>query len=410
MLYGASLPALEVMSEFLITNARLFLPGEAPRAGSLLVEGTKIKAIDPIDAEIAEGTARVDAAGLLLTPGMVDLHTHGIHEFLYEQGADDIRNAAGSLARYGTTCVLPTLYRVLKPGMGDHLKQLTEALDSVQGVSMPGFHMEGPFLRLPGAGAETVDGDLELLEELLEACGDRVAAMSVSPDTPGIMPVIERLKSRGIPVFVTHTRASIGESLEAIEAGVRHGTHFYNVFPLPDEEEPGCRAVGLAEALLADPRCTVDFICDGIHVHPVAIKAALAAKGPAGVALITDSNIGAGLPPGIFHSSWKYPVKIAEGDAARVHLPGDSRHGLLAGSSLTMDKGVNNLLRWLDLPLQDVIAMATSTPAAIAGLEHKGKLAAGCDADLVLWKQTGDRCLAVQRTWSMGKLVYSAEG
>ncbi len=394
------------MSKLFIDNVSLILPQSQPKAGSLLIENGQILAVDP--AEVSADTQKVDGRGCLLTPGMVDLHTHGIHEFLYEQSQEDIGNSAAVLARYGTTCVLPTLYRVLQTGMQSHLAGLAEAMASVTGVSMPGFHMEGPFLKLPGAGGETLPGDLDLLDELLEACGHRVTAMSVSPDTPGIMPVIDRLRELGIQIFVTHTQAGIAESLEAIERGARHGTHFYNVFPLPAETEPGCRAVGLAEALIADPRCTVDFICDGIHVHPLAIKAALAAKGSSGVALITDSNIGAGLPPGIHHSCWKYPVQIKQGDAARVHLPGDDRHGLLAGSSLTMDQGVNNLLRWLDLPVEEVFAMATSTPASIAGLKKKGSIAPGFDADLVLWTQTGERSYAVDKTWSMGRLVYSA--
>ena len=128
----------------------------------------------------------------------------------------------------------------------------------------------------------------------------------------------------------------------AIEAGARHATHFYDVFPVPEETDAGVRPVGAVEAILADSRVSVDFICDGVHVHPAAIRAAVAAKGWEKVMLITDSNIGAGLPPGEHDTPWGYRVRVAPGDAAR-----HATKGFLAGSALTMDVGMKNLLRWL---------------------------------------------------------------
>ncbi|MCC6682673.1 MAG: amidohydrolase family protein [Phycisphaeraceae bacterium] len=393
------------MANILFHNVRLLTTQGIREDASLYVENTYINDICPTSDSLPDDYERIDGQGMLLSPGMIDLHTHGIHRYLYEQSAEDIVSAASALARHGTTCVLPTLYTVMKRNMLSHLESLAEALDHVSGVSMPGFHLEGPFLRLPGAGSDTVDGDLILLDEILHACKYRVTAMSVSPDTPHIMPVIERLCALGIKVFVTHTQADESVSLQAIDRGARHGTHFYNVFPPPAEHEPGCRPVGIVEALLSDPRCTVDFIADGVHVSPTAIKASLAAKGFANVALITDSNIGAGLPSGIYETTCKYPVRISEGDAARVHLPGDPRHNLLAGSSLTMDRGMNNLLNWINSPIEQVFFMGTSTPARIAGLQNKGEISPGRDADLVLWS-IDHRSLVVEQTWSLGQIVY----
>lgn len=403
------------MSDFWITNVRAVLPDRTLPSASLLISNGKIGQIASGGA-VPSSAKRIDGKGALLTPGLIDLHTHGIGTHLYERSAEDIHAAAAVLPRFGTTTVLPTLYRVMTRSSLKLLEQLSDAIASVRGVCMPGFHLEGPFLALPGAGADTIPGDLELLKDVLAACRGRVTAMSVSPDTPNILPVIEHLingtvpftsaKSKGTVPFITHTRASVAQTEAAIAAGASHATHFYNVFPIPRETEPGCRACGAVEAILADPSVTVDFICDGVHVPPVAIRAALAAKGSRGVVLITDSNIGAGLPPGEYETTWNFSVKVREGDAARINTPGHPAYGGLAGSALTMDQGMRNLHRWLKLPAHELWALGTSNPARVAGLETKGEIRTGADADLVLWSES----LQVLKTWVAGECVYTNEG
>lgn len=365
-----------------IANVRFVIPGQRTGSGTVTIENGYILAIEDHP---------VPPTAPLLTPGLIDLHTHGLGPHLYETGPTDLQAAASRLPRYGTTCALPTLYRRIRP---DTVRELAAALPP----SLPGFHLEGPFLALPGAGAETLAGDLRLLDALLEAGQGRIRAMSISPDTPGILPVIQRLKAAGVAVFLTHTRASVEQTLAAIEAGARHATHFYDVFPLPDITEPGVRPAGVVETVLADPRVSVDFIADGVHVHPMAIRCALAAKGWSGVVLITDSNIGTGCPPGTYDTPWGFAVRVKPGDAAR-----HAQTGELAGSVLTMDAGVRNLLRWLpDVPPEHVWAMATLNPARVVDLPQKGRLEVGADADLVLW----DEQLNVLKTWMGGRCVY----
>lgn len=389
----------------LITNVRIVQPGKAISLGSLVVEDGKITSIAPtgVDIEVSSETLRVEGGGKLLTPGLIDIHTHGIGPFLYERSPADIQRSIEFLARHGTTCVLPTLVHMMNRSSLKHLESLSEAAKNVTGVCFPGFHLEGPFLALPGAGTDTVPGDVILLEEMISACKGRITAMSISPDTANIMPVIERLVEKGIIPFITHTRASAEQTQAAIDAGARNATHFYDVFPVPKETEPGVRPVGAVEAVLADPRCTVDFVCDGVHVHPYAIKAALAAKGYQGVLLATDSNIGAGMPDGIY-SADAYNVKISAGDATRIHDPSGEKHGWLAGSALTMDVGMANLHKWLKLPSEQIWAMGTSSVSRMLGLKSKGTIEVGADADLVLWN---DDFRAV-KTWIGGRIVYEA--
>lgn len=343
----------------------------------------------------------IDARGRRLTPGLVDLHAHGIGHFAFERSVDDLRQGLRLVAAFGVTSILPTLYRVLRPESFSLIADLAAVLDEPGGARAPGFHFEGPFLAIAGAGAFTIAGDMKLLDDLLDAAGGRVAAMSVSPEVKNILPVIERLRERNVTVFMTHTRASPEQTQAAIDAGARHATHFYDVFPVPEELEPGARPVGAVEVILGDPRVSVDFICDGVHVHPAAVRMALAAKGRDGVVAITDANVGAGLPPGEYQTPWDYRIVTRDGDAARVADVGHPLRGTLAGSALTMDRAVANLSRWLG---DDVSPwrMATSSAARVVGLGDRGVLEPGALADLVLWDDD-DRPAA---TWVAGRLVY----
>ncbi len=391
-----------------IANAEMVAPGRRVYRGDVFIADGKIAALAAENVNVDGPHERFDAAGLTLTPGLIDLHVHGIGPSLFEAGPEDLLRGSVSLLEYGTTCVLPTLYTIMKPSTLNRLELLAKTLDEVSGATMPGFHLEGPFLALAGAGAGTAPGDVELLDDLLAASGGRVRAMSVSPETKNILPVIERLREQEITVFLTHTRATVEQTMAAIDAGARHATHFYDVFPMPPETDTGVRPVGAVETLLADSRCTVDFICDGVHVHPMAIRAALAAKGWQGVIAVTDANIGAGMDDGEYPTPWGYSVRVQRGDGARVADRDHVLHGLLAGSLLTLNEAVSNLLEWLDLEPEQVWAMATVNPADCVGIRNKGRLEVGADADLVLWDCVGGRHRAV-RTWMGGKCVYEAE-
>lgn len=385
------------MSTFLIRNARIVEPGRKVHTGDVQVIGNTIAAVGRIPDADRTADEIVDAGGRLLTPGLIDLHTHGIRHSLYEHGPDALRSAARDLGRFGVTTVLPTIVPQIKEGWLERLAEIAAAIPAVTEVNIPGLHLEGPFMAVGGAACPTLSGDLELLEHILFACAGRLAVMSLSPDAPNIVPVIEHLSARRILSFITHTRASVEQTEAALDAGAQHATHFYDVFYPPPETDPGVRPVGAVEAILADPRATVDFIADGVHVHPAAIRAAVAAKGWLGVLLITDSNIGAGLPPGTYDTPWGYPVRVSPETAAR-----HATENFLAGSALTMDRGMANLLRWLQLPPEQVWAMGTLNPARLLGLNRKGRIDDGADADLVLWEDD----LRPACTWVGGRRTY----
>ncbi|MBL7644763.1 MAG: amidohydrolase family protein [Candidatus Hydrogenedentes bacterium] len=392
------------MAELFIENARVIAPGEGVLEGSIHVRNGVIKALGP-DLVLGGGKIEcINARGKRVTPGLIDVHTHGMHHYNYDRGAEELRAAAALLPRYGVTTVIPTLVPKMTDEMWAVLPELAAAIPSITDVSIPGLHLEGPFVAIAGAACATLDGDLELLERLLKACSGRVSVMSIAPEKANIIPVIERLRAAGIAPFITHTRASAEQTWAAIEAGARHATHFYDVFPVPEETDPGVRPVGAVEAILVHPEATCDFICDGIHVHPMAVRAAIAAKGVEGVSLITDASFGAGLGPGVYDTPWGYNVEAKPGNAPRIADPEHPFFGALAGSALTMNQGMANLLKWIDKPEAEVWAMGTSSPARVLDLTDRGKLEPGMRADLVLWND--DEALTPAAVWVGGKKVF----
>ena len=387
---------------FCIHNVQALDPLDGTVAPSVAVDGDAIVGLEDRAAD-----RRLDGGGRLLTPGLIDLHTHGIERHAFEASPEQLRMGLSRLPGDGVTGVCPTLYGILHREQLAELEALAKALDEVDDVYVPGFHLEGPFLALPGAGAVTQPGDLGLLDEMLAAANGKVAAMSISPDTKNIIPVIERLVERGVVVLMTHTCADWDQTKAAIDAGARHATHFYDVFHLPGPADAGPRPVGSVEAILQDPRCTVDFIADGEHVHPGVIDLAVRCKGPGQVMLISDGNVGAGLPEGVYETPWGFPVKVVPGKGARNADPNHPLFDVLAGSAVTLNEEVGNLIRWLDLPDAQVWAMATANPAALLRLADRGRIAPGAKADLVLWDDHDGR-FTPAATWVSGRLVWSA--
>ncbi|MEN8228276.1 MAG: YjbQ family protein, partial [Bacteroidota bacterium] len=217
----------------------------------------------------------------------------------------------------------------------------------------------------------------------------------------GIDELLPLMTANNTPAFVTHTVATVKQTQDVIKLEVKHATHFYDVFPCPEVTEPGVRPCGAVEAVLADKNVSVDFILDGVHVDPIAVKMALACKtnGSGKLCLITDSNVGAGLEPGRFNFGNSGEVEFAyKGAPARM-----VENNGLAGSGLTMDQALRNAVKWLDISLHEAVKLVSTNPAEVIGLGHrKGKLDIGYDADFVVL----DQQLNVNQTWIAGKQCF----
>jgi N-acetylglucosamine-6-phosphate deacetylase len=391
----------------LIRNVNVVLPEQVLANYSLLMEGKKIAALIPA----AKGTRMqaeeiLDGHGGYAIPGLIDLHIHGLRGLCMDSGIEHVEEICKALPEYGVTGVLATVLPRRKGEDAEYLGLLAQSRP--EGAEILGFHLEGPFLALPGAVPARILGtaDIERVERLMEAGYPRRVIFSVSPDFEGILDLIPVMAANGAPVFVTHTAATVEQTQAAINAGVRHATHFYDVFPSPPEMDLGVRPCGAVEVLLADPRVSLDFILDGEHVHPIAVKLALQCKGVDGVCLISDSNVGAGLPWGTRYKAMDHEVMHHyRGGPARICSEGPLCGGL-AGSGLTLDLAVRNAITFLGVDLPTAVRLASTNPARITGLgDRKGRIAPGYDADLVLL----DRDLNVSYTWVGGEACFRSE-
>lgn len=365
-------------------------------------QGAIVSIEDDLSSSDENGT--IDVGDGFIVPGFIDLHMHGIHEFLIDNGVADLGQIAEIILQYGITSFLPT---VCPRKEGEDILFL-KSLATIEnkGANILGFHLEGPFLKLTGSlVANTIaKADQERVKALINAAKPYRSIFSISPDLDNITDIIPLMAAGKTPVFMTHTAASVDQAKAAIALGASHATHFYDVFPCPAVTEPGVRPSGIVEAVLADKNISVDFILDGVHVDPIAVKMAMACKenGPGCVCLITDSNIGAGLAAGRFTFGQNGEVEIAYKGAPARKVEDNT----LAGSGLTMDQAVRNAMEYLDISFEEAVKLASLNPAKVLGVDHhKGRVAVGYDADFVVM----DRNYEVLQTWVGGILKYKRE-
>lgn len=391
------------MSDLTINNVRIISGGAITSRRCVTCRDGRIFRVEDAAGSGDDSGEVIDGENMYLVPGFIDLHIHGSGDYLVDNGPDDLSGLCRELPKYGVTGFLPTVCP-LPPGQDERFVASLASVVS-QGSAILGIHLEGPFVAISGALPPEVlrDADVDRVHRLRAASGQYRAIFSVSPEIDGAPSIIKAMSAGGSPVFITHTGADVEQTRAAIDAGARHATHFYDVFPVPEQCEPGVRQCGAVEAILADPNVSVDFILDGEHVDPVAVALALQCKGAHGVSLITDANVGAGKAPGVYEfAGAKIEFRYPGGPARKTS---DSRSpGTLAGSGLTMDAAIRNAVKMLKLDLPTAVDMASRNPAAVLGLDHnKGSIKPDYDADMTLL----DSNLAVQTVWVGGRCVFN---
>jgi N-acetylglucosamine-6-phosphate deacetylase len=356
--------------------------------GALVVDGPTIRAVHrgsgPLDLPPAVFEADV------IAPGFIDLQVNG--GFGVEVGASEaaLRHLAAHLPAAGVTGFLPTLVSSTAEIYRGALDAFGRARGA-QGACPLGLHLEGPYLSPVRAGAhrvEAIEGaPTGLFDPFLEV--GALKLVTLAPEVGGAVQRIERLRRHGVLVSLGHTDATYEEFVAGIDAGATFVTHLYSAMSGFGHRSPG--AVGAA---LVDDRVSVGLIADGVHCHPASLRLAVRAKGPERIALVTDAIAGAGMKPGVYQLDGQ-DIFV---DDTFARLP----NGTLAGSVLTLDRAVRNMVQWGGVGIADACRMASEVPARLLGLEGKGRIAPGRDADLVLLDSQG----GVQETLRAGRTVY----
>ena len=373
------------------------LSGEGWIAADVEIAGDVISAVSPRAEELRPpdpAAGVVDASGMRVAPGLVDLQING--GFGYDLTGDPslLWRVGSSLPRTGVTSFLPTIVSAPLDVARRALGVLAGGPpDGYLGAVPLGLHLEGPMLA-PGQRGVHEERHLrlpalEVIEGWSREAGVRL--VTLAPELPGADRVIAELVERDVVISAGHSEASFERAREAFGAGVRFGTHLFNAMSGSTPGEPG-----LAGALMAEPTVPAGLIVDGIHVHPGTVAAAWVAKGPAGIVLVTDAVAPMGTAPDVRGLSLGDTDITVDGAAVR-----DGR-GRLAGSSLSLDLAVRNLVAFAGAGLAEALAAASTSPARVIGEPHRGEIRVGATADLVLL----DDALEVVATIVGGRMAF----
>jgi N-acetylglucosamine-6-phosphate deacetylase len=345
-----------------IAGASVVTPGGLLPHAAVLCDGDSIDRVVPDGGELPEADVTIDASGLVLAPGFIELQVNGGFGVDLTSTPDSIWTLGARLVEFGITAFLPTIIssppEVARSGQA---VIVSGEPDGYRGASALGLHLEGPFLSPAKRGAHPVECLRTPSQEEIERWwpAEGVAMVTLAPDLPGAVELTRELTARGIVVAAGHSAAEFEAGIAAIDAGVRYGTHLFNAMSGLDH-----RAPGLAAALLSDKRAIVGMIVDGAHIHPEMIRMVWRLVGPVRVSLISDAMAGLGMGCGRFPLG-EHDVLVA-GGSARLE------DGTLAGSVVSLDTALRNLVAITGCDLVAAIGAVTSVPTRLLGLTDRG--------------------------------------
>ena len=363
------------MSDLYLINGLVYLDRQFVPM-TLRLSGGKLHLLPP-DAPLGPGQVK-DAADRRIVPGFLDIHTHGaVGVDVNGASAEDLETISRFMAGNGTTAWLASILTDTQDQTEWCIRQMREhQVRPSAGAELLGIHLEGPFLAKEYKGAMPEHllqaNNLPLVRRYQELAGGRIRYITLSPELPGAVEMIPALRELGITVAIGHSGATYEQSMAAVRSGASAATHMGNAMRLLHQHEPAI----FGAALESDLYCEV--ICDGRHLHPGTVRILLKTKGADRLVAITDSIMAAGLPDGGYHLGVNQVV-VEDGDAK---LASD---GTRAGSTLTQDAALRNLLSFTGRPLEEILPLLTENPARLIGVfDRKGSIAEGKDADLVL--------------------------
>ncbi len=373
----------------LALSGRALLPDGTLQDATIVIERGSITHVTPgLDSKadlVVSGT---------IAPGFIELQINGAYGADFSNDGRTVASVAARLPETGVTAFLATIitspWDTYTPRLSQVREAMRDVMHSASGARPLGVHLEGPYLHPAKRGAHN-QAFLRVpnVDEILRWADTSITRIvTLAPELPGALDAIRALSGKGIVVSAGHSNATYAKAMAGFKAGITWGTHLYNAMSGLGHREPG-----LPGALMSSS-VPCGLIADGIHVHPAMVKLAFKAKGAQGITLITDAMAAMGMAPGRYKLSDR-EVSV-DGTSARL------ADGTLAGSILTTDQAVRNMISFTDCTPAKALAMASTTPARVLSLDRQGRIASGCDADLVVL----DESLQVERTIVAGKSVY----
>lgn len=372
----------------ILTAERLVTPlDELPHPVVVLEDGHIVRIASRSEASLPEGEV-LDFPGATLAPAYFDVHIHGSagHDIM-EATPESLNAIGGFLARHGVGAYLATTVTAeIDPtlrSLAGLARLLHRQESNASGGAWPvGIHLEGPFLSPHKRGAHPErllqSPSVALLDRMWQAAEGHVRLLTIAPELPGAEEVITRAVELGIRVSMGHSNGTLAEAQRGVQAGAVSATHTFNAMRSFDHRQPG-----IVGEVLTNRSLYAEMICDGLHVDPVAVRLFWQMKGRERGILITDAMAAAGMPDG--------PYKLGELDVRVENGTALIEENTLAGSTLTLDRGVRNFSSFTGEELARILPLATSNPASMIGLGDRiGKLAAGRRADIIVLSPTGE--------------------
>lgn len=388
----------------LLKGMQIYAEDQIIKDGYIKIKNEKIMEQGPLkNLKIDDAFEVIDlAANFKAVPGFIDVHIHGVNGAdTMDATPDALYTMATALPKEGTTSFLATTITQNKVAIDNALKNAADYISDHQSpgkAEILGIHLEGPFVNPEMAGAQPknhiIDSDLELFKSWQQLSNNHIKLVTIAPERPGGLAMIQYLKANEIIASIGHSNATYSEVLEAIEAGASHVTHLFNQMRGLHHREPGV----VGAAFLRD-ELMVELIADGVHVLPEVVKLSYNQKQKDGLILITDAMRAKCLENGTYDLGGQ-AVTVKDGKAIL-------QDGTLAGSILKLGQALKNIIHFAGCSLEDALTMASVNPAKELNIfDRKGSIAAGKDADIVIL----DGNLEIVMTFCRGKLAFQNKG
>lgn len=385
------------VASLILDAGTILSPFELFSPGRVVLRGDRIEAVGAVsDVRAPEGATRIDALHLTLVPGFIEPHVHGCAGFdVMYATPDSMSVICKTLARYGTTSFLPTTVSAPEDELASAVERLANLIRTPFAGARPlGIHLEGPFLNAQKRGTHRPSNvrlpDPSLLAGWIQHSGGTVKLLTMAPELEGAVATAALARSFGIAVAMGHSDATFSESSAAADDGTHYAVHTFNAMRQMSHRDPG-----IVGAVLSDDRIFAEIIADGVHVAPEIVRIFARAKGTDRIILATDATSATGMPDGEY-ALGKNLVQVRGG------ICRDSE-GRLAGSTLTQDRALRNLMQWTGMRLGDALLGLTANPAEALSLAGRGRIEPGAFADLTFL----DKNLEVAMTYSGGTLVFN---